>query len=230
MREIVLDTETTGLDPKAGHRLVEIGCIELVNHISTGVTYQQYINPDRDMPTAAFEIHGLTEKFLSEFPVFSKIVDSFLNFIGEDPLIIHNAAFDLGFLNAELELLDRDRLVSTQIVDTLSLARKAFPGAPASLDALCRRFGIDNSTREKHGAILDAELLAEVYLELRGGREPDFILGGGAKNPASGGVEELKPGKTCTRPSRPHAASADEMALHRAFIGTLNEPLWKRSK
>ena len=230
MREIVLDTETTGLDPKAGHRLVEIGCIELVNHISTGVTYQQYINPDRDMPTAAFEIHGLTEKFLSDFPVFSAIVDSFLKFIGEDPLIIHNAGFDLGFLNAELKLLDRDCLVSTQVVDTVSMARKMFPGAPASLDALCRRFGIDNSAREKHGALLDAELLAEVYLELQGGREPGLILSKAGKTPTSEHAKEPRPAKTPIRPSRSHAATADEIAAHNSFIRTLNEPLWVKGK
>ncbi|MBH68026.1 MAG: DNA polymerase III subunit epsilon [Rhodospirillaceae bacterium] len=230
MREIVLDTETTGLDPKTGHRLVEIGCIELINHISTGKTYQQYVNPGRDMPTAAFEIHGLSEKFLSEFPVFSEIVDSFLDFIGGDPLIIHNAGFDLGFLNAELDLLGRDSLVLSQIVDTVSMARKVFPGAPVSLDALCRRFGIDNSAREKHGALLDAELLAEVYLELRGGREPGLVLSEIIKNPMSERAEVLPLEKKNVRSSRPHTAKADELAAHRAFIRTLKAPLWEKGK
>ena len=230
MREIVLDTETTGLDPKAGHRLVEIGCIELINHMATGKTFQQYINPDRDMPTAAFDIHGLSEEFLSEFPPFSEIVDTFLDFIGTDPLIIHNAGFDLGFLNAELKLLNRNSLVSSQIVDTVSMARQAFPGAPASLDALCRRFGIDNSAREKHGALLDAELLAEVYLELRGGREPGLVLSKQIKTPVAEQAEEFQPAKTKVRPSRPHMATADERAEHKAIMRKLSEPLWEKGK
>lgn len=230
MREIVLDTETTGLDPNTGHRLVEIGCIELINHISTGKTYQQYIDPKRDMPLAAFEIHGLSEKFLSEFPVFSAIADDFLGFIGDDPLIIHNAGFDLGFLNAELKLIDRDSLKSNQIVDTVSIARQMYPGAPASLDALCRRFEIDNSARQNHGALLDAELLAEVYLELRGGREPGLVLGHDVKTAASGQPETLQPTKMIVRAARPHSATADELSAHKAFIERLSAPLWENGK
>ena len=176
MRELILDTETTGLDPLNGDRLVEIGCVEVLNHISTGKTYHQYINPERDMPAGAFAVHGLSEEFLSGYPVFAEAVDAFLDFIGSDPLVIHNAKFDMGFLNAELRRLNRPTLPMSQSVDTVSIARRRFPGAPASLDALCRRFGINNSSRTKHGALLDAELLAEVYLELRGGRQPGLSL------------------------------------------------------
>ena len=176
-RELVLDTETTGFDPEGGDRIVEIGAVEIINQMPTGKTYHQYINPERDMPQGAFEVHGLSIEFLSKYPVFSKIADDFLNFVGDDKMVIHNAAFDMKFLNAELGWLGKKLLPMDQSVDTLDIARKKFPGAQNSLDALCRRFGIDNSMREKHGALLDSEILAEVYLELLGGRQPDLVLG-----------------------------------------------------
>lgn len=229
MREIVLDTETTGLDPINGDRLVEIGCVEVVNHIATGEIYHQYVNPKRDMPAGAFAVHGLSAEFLLGHPVFKDVVDDFLKFIGDDPLVIHNAAFDMGFINAELRRLKRRELPMTQSVDTVRMARRKFPGAPASLDALCRRFDIDNSSRTYHGALLDAELLAEVYLELRGGRQPGLSLAAaeaGAAGKASGeeGATPAPPAEA--RPARPHAASAEERAAHEVFIATLKQPMW----
>ncbi len=176
MREIVLDTETTGLDPKNGDRIVEIGCLELVNRLPTGNTYHVYINPERDMPREAEAVHGLSEKFLADKPLFAEIADEFAAFVKGAALIIHNAAFDMKFLNAELARLGRDDLRDNEIIDTLSMARKKFPGAPASLDALCRRFGVDNSNRDLHGALIDSELLAGVYLELSGGRQPGLVF------------------------------------------------------
>ncbi len=172
MREIVLDTETTGFEPSEGHRIVEIGAVELLNKMPTGRTYHQYINPERPMPKEAFEVHGLGDDFLRDKPVFKTIARDFIEFVGESTLVIHNAAFDMKFLNAELKSLGHPGLPMSQSLDTVAMARRKFPGAPASLDALCRRFGIDNSAREKHGALLDCELLAEVYLELIGGRQP----------------------------------------------------------
>jgi DNA polymerase III subunit epsilon len=229
MREIVLDTETTGLDPVHGDRLVEIGCVEVFNHIATGETYHQYVNPQRDMPAGAFAVHGLSEEFLSGHPVFADVADAFLDFIGDDPLVIHNASFDMGFLNAELRRLKRRELPMSQSVDTVRMARRRFPGAPASLDALCRRFDIDNSSRTYHGALLDAELLAEVYLELRGGRQPELSLAAaeaGASSEASANEGEIPAPSADVRPARPHAATADEVAAHDAFIATLKEPMW----
>lgn len=176
MREVVLDTETTGLDPEQGDRIVEIGAIELNNHLPTGKTYHQYINPKRAMPAEAFAVHGLGDDFLKDKPDFSAIVDGFLNFIGDAKLIIHNASFDMKFINAELRWAGRTILPGDQALDTLAIARRKFPGSPASLDALCRRFGIDSFDRTLHGALLDSEILAQVYLELIGGRQPDFGL------------------------------------------------------
>ena len=230
MREIVLDTETTGLDPRDGHRLVEIGCIELANHIATGETYHQYINPERDVPAGAFEVHGLSAEFLSGFPVFADIVDAFVDFIGASPLVIHNAAFDMAFLNSELKRLNKPSIPMSQSVDTVAMARKRFPGAPASLDALCRRFEIDNSARTRHGALLDAELLAEVYLELRGGRQPGRSLAS-AESGASAEVADGEPPLTPAaemRPARPHAPTDEEVAAHEAFVATLTDPVWTR--
>ncbi len=227
MREIILDTETTGFNPLGGDRIVEIGCIELVNHLATGNVYQQYINPGRDMPAEAFAVHGLSEEFLSGQPKFSEIADAFLDFIGEDTLIIHNAQFDMGFINAELARLDRPSLPMQRAIDTVQLARKKFPGAQASLDALCRRFQIDNSGRSLHGALLDSELLAEVYLELIGGRQPDLALAENAKT----GVKQSTQGDTTPgeggRPARAHAASAEELAAHEKFIDGLKDPIWR---
>ncbi len=235
MREIVLDTETTGFNPLGGDRIVEIGCIELDNHMVTDRTYQQYINPERDMPAGAFAIHGLSEDFLADQPTFANIADDFLAFIGTAPLIIHNASFDMGFINAELARLGRDAVPMTQSVDTVAMARKKFPGAQASLDALCRRFGIDNSNRQLHGALLDSELLAEVYLELIGGRQPTLVLSDAAAATAAGADQptlENRPTATDSRNApapRSHAPSAEELAAHAEFIGRLENPVWERS-
>ena len=223
MREVVLDTETTGLDPAAGHRIVEIGALELVNHVATGERFQRYLNPEREMPEEAFRIHGLSDAFLAEKPRFVEIAEELLAFLKEAPLVIHNAAFDLGFLNAELERIGRPALQPTAVVDTVQLARQRFPGAQASLDALCRRFEIDNSARELHGALLDCELLAEVYLELRGGRQPGLELSGKRKRAALPGNREAR----APRPPRAHEPSADETAAHAAMLERIAEPLWK---
>ncbi|MEK6216056.1 MAG: DNA polymerase III subunit epsilon, partial [Boseongicola sp.] len=176
MREIVLDTETTGFDPESGDRIVEIGAVELKGHVPTGNTYHQYINPERSMPEGAFEVHGLGDEFLSDKPLFKTIAQAFIDFIGDAKLVIHNAAFDMKFINAELSWAGLTRIEWERAIDTLAIARRKFPGAPASLDALCRRYGIDNSARTLHGALLDSEILAEIYLELTGGRQPDFGL------------------------------------------------------
>jgi len=223
MREIVIDTETTGLDPHGGHRIVEIAAVELVHHVPTGRKYHCYINPERDMPADAFAVHGLDGVFLSGFSSFEAIADELVAFIAGDPLVAHNAEFDLGFLNAELERAGRARL-SPGFVDTLALARRRFPGAPASLDALCRRFAIDLSAREKHGAEIDCALLAEVYIELLGGRQPglDFAVNAAIALAATAG-----PAAGPARPPRPHAASAEELAAHATMIATLKSPLWQ---
>lgn len=214
MREIVLDTETTGFEPSEGHRMVEIGCVELLNHVATGRTFHRYMNPERDMPPDAERIHGLSIAFLSDKPLFKDIAHDFLEFIGDAPLIIHNAAFDMKFINAELALCGLPPVPFERAVDTVAMARRRFPGAPVNLDSLCRRFGIDNSHRDKHGALLDSELLAEVYLELRGGREPGLELGA-----RSGGVvvERVRVERPYRAP-RPHAPTAEEEAAHRAFL------------
>jgi DNA polymerase III subunit epsilon len=221
MREIVLDTETTGLDPAAGHRIVEIGCIELLNHVPTGMTFHRLINPDRSMPTAAFEVHGLSDELLAKQPRFAKVADDFLEFIADSPLVIHNAAFDLGFVNAELAKCGLPPLADTRAVDTVSMARRKYPGAPASLDALCRRFAIDLGGRAKHGALVDAELLAAVYLELLGGRQPG--LGFGLEANAVRHTERRRE----ARPARSFAPTADERAAHAAFVATLADPIWE---
>lgn len=222
MREIVLDTETTGLSPKAGHRIVEIGCIELVNHVPTGANFHVYVNPERDMPDDAFRVHGLSGAFLADKPVFAAAVGDFLDFIEDAPLVIHNAEFDMGFLNAELTRHGFPPLPTTRAIDTVRLARSKFPGAQASLDALCRRFGIDNSARTKHGALLDAELLAEVYLELIGGRQPGFGLAEQEKEKPVG----VAPAERIARSPRPHAPSPEEIAAHRAFVTRLQDSIW----
>jgi DNA polymerase-3 subunit epsilon len=229
MREIVMDTETTGLDPFDGHRVVEIGGVELLNHMPTGRTYHQYINPQRDMPQEAFNVHGLSEEFLRDKPVFAEIAQDFLDFVQDARLVIHNASFDMKFLNAELSWLNRPTLPNNQALDTLSIARKRFPGSPASLDALCRRFGIDNSSRTLHGALLDSEILAEVYLELVGGRQPDFGLSADTSS-SSAGVTDRPNWRVPPRPSAlpPRLTAAEEKA-HRAFVDTMgNGALWTR--
>ena len=222
MREIVVDTETTGLDPGSGHRIVEIGCVELNHHIRTGESFHAYANPERAMPDAAFRVHGLSDAFLSDKPKFEAVAGDFLAFIGDAPLVIHNAAFDLGFLNAELQRIDRPSLDSGRAIDTVGLARRRFPGARVSLDDLCRRFEIDLSGRTKHGALLDAELLAEVYLELCGGRQPDLALASAADS--GSGVMVERP----VRPARPHAPTASELAAHELLLDQIEKPVWRR--
>lgn len=222
-REIVLDTETTGLDPDAGHRVIEIGCIELVNHIPTGQTFHRYVNPERAMPDDAFAVHGLSEAFLAEHPVFAEVAPAFLDFIGEAKLVIHNAGFDIRFLNAELERLEHRAIPLARAVDTVQLARQRFPGAQASLDALCRRFEIDNSARNKHGALLDAELLSLVYLELIGGRQPGLALTAETARAPSLTPRVVRP----MRPARPHVPSAEEEAAHALLVASLTDPIWK---
>lgn len=226
MREIVLDTETTGLDPSSGHRIVEIGCLELINHVPSGETFQHYLNPERDMPSDAFDVHGLSEEFLSDKALFADVADVFLEFIAGSPLIIHNARFDLGFINAEFGRMDRPGLESARAIDTVELARRKHPGAPANLDALCRRFGIDNSGREKHGALLDAELLAEVYLELIGGRQPALVLRRNEEPAAT--TDAARHAEPTARPQREHGPGADELARHADFVDSLENPIWRR--
>ena len=226
MREIVLDTETTGLDPNQGHRLVELGCIELLNRIPTGATFHAYLNPDRDMPAEAFAIHGLSAEFLKGHKRFAEIVDEFLAFVGDAPLVIHNAGFDHGFLCAELKRVDRALIARDRLVDTLLLARRKHPAGPNRLDDLCARYGIDNSRRTKHGALLDAEILAEVYLELIGGRQAQLGL---AESNARRGNE--RDGAAVRRARdvvlTPRITDADR-AAHCDFVATLGEKaLWR---
>ena len=217
MREIVLDTETTGLDPGEGHRIVEIACIELIHHVPTGRKLQRYVNPEREMPDDALTVHGLTTEFLGRQPPFAAIVEELLGFIGSDRLVIHNAEFDLAFLNAELTRLHREP-ITIPYVDTLGLARVRFPGAPASLDALCRRFGIDLSIRVEHGAEIDCGLLAAVYIELLGGRQPglDFALP----------TDVVITSERVLRAPRPHGPSAEELVAHEAMLRIITEPIW----
>jgi len=227
MREIVLDTETTGFDPEAGDRIVEIGAVELYNHVATGRTYHQYINPERAMPQEAFEIHGLGDDFLRDKPKFAEIGEAFLSFVGDAKLVIHNAAFDMKFLNAELGWMGLRQLPFDQAIDTLLIARKRFPGSPASLDALCRRFAIDNSARTLHGALLDSEILAEVYLELIGGRQPDFALATDHRSSTGESLQDWRPAPR-TRPL-PSRITPEEEAAHQAFVDKLGDAaLWAR--
>lgn len=228
MREIVLDTETTGFEPDQGDRIVEIGGVELLNHMPTGRTYHQYINPQRAMPEDAFKVHGLGDDFLRDKPLFADIAQAFLSFIGDAKLVIHNAAFDMKFLNAELRWLKLPQLPWEQAIDTLAIARKKFPGSPASLDALCRRFNIDNGARTLHGALLDSEILAEVYLELIGGRQPDLVMG--TDQTQTKGSETHTTWRPAPRqhplPARLTAAEAE---AHSAFVKTLGDaPLWEK--
>ena len=220
MREVVLDTETTGLDPRSGHRIVEIGCVELINHMATGKHFHKYLNPERDIPEQASVIHGLTEEFLSSQPVFADIAEEFEAFIGDSTLVIHNAKFDLGFINAEREKISQPPIAPDRAIDTVSLARRKFPGAQANLDALCRRFKIDNSDRSLHGALKDARLLAEVYLELIGGRQQNLGLSAEERKI----VEAAEKNR---RPPRPHAPTDAEQLAHAQFIEKLESPIWK---
>lgn len=220
MREIVLDTETTGLDPKAGHRIIEIGCVELVNHMPTGRHFHRYLDPERDVPADSVAIHGLTIEKLRGQPVFAAIADEFLDFAGDARLVIHNADFDVGFLNAELGRLGFAAIARGRVLDTMTLARRKLPGQSASLDALCQRFGIDNSHRTLHGALLDAQLLAEVYLELIGGRQSSIELVAG---PAP---ERAATARRPPRPARPHAPTEAEAAAHASLLARLKNPIW----
>lgn len=221
IREIVLDTETTGLDPAEGHRIVEIACIELVHHVPTGRKFHRYVNPGRSMPEDALAVHGITAEFLENQPPFANIVDDLLAFVGCDRLVIHNAEFDLAFLNAELSRLGRTPL-DCPFIDTLGLARVKFPGAPANLDALCRRFGLDLSNRVQHGAEIDCGLLAAVYLELLGGRQPSLDF--------AAPVAEVVVGERVLRPPRPYAPSAEELIAHQMMLQTITDPIWLASE
>jgi DNA polymerase-3 subunit epsilon len=227
MREIVFDTETTGLNPGGGDRMVEIGCVEIFNRVETGRTFHAYFYPERDMPFEAEAVHGLTSTFLSDKPLFSEKAQELLDFLDDSPLVAHNASFDFGFLNFELERAGRPSVSINRMIDTLTLARSKHPGAKHSLDALCMRFGIDRSHRVKHGALLDAQLLAQVYVELTGGRQIGLGLVADA-----GTIAVQQSVRTIIvrepRPPRPHAALAEELERHRAFIAKLVNPLWER--
>jgi len=219
MREIVLDTETTGLDPASGHRVVEIGAVELLNHVPTGRIFHRYLCPERDMPAEAYAVHGLSAEFLADKPRFAAIADDFLGFVADSPLVIHNAGFDLGFLNSELRKAGAPLIPRERSIDTVELARRKFPGAPANLDALCRRYQIDLTDRAQHGALKDARLLAAVYLELRGGREPGLTLVSNATRRLAG-IETVAWQQKLVHPS------ADEITAHRAFVGQIKGAIW----
>lgn len=230
LREIVLDTETTGLDPRRGDRLIEIGCIELVNRIPTGAEYHVYINPQRDVPAEAEAVHGLSTAFLADKPLFSTLADGFLDFIRGDTLVIHNASFDVGFLNAELERLGKPGIGFDRVVDTLALARRKHPAGPNTLDALCKRYGVDNSQRIKHGALMDSLLLAEVYIELLGERQATLGLARSDKSGTGGGAVAARTGAARQRPEPlPMRLTPEMLAAHRAYVATLGaNPVWNR--
>ena len=235
MREIALDTETTGISPLDGHRVIEIGALELMHHLPTGRKLHLYINPEREIDDGAVAVHGITSDFLADKPIFADIVDEFLGFVGDDPIVIHNASFDMSFINAELKRLDRPVLPMAQSIDTLMMARKKFPGAQANLDALCRRFEIDNSHRDLHGALVDADLLAVVYIELLGGRQPGFSLESDSQTKAAdqGASNSIDPEPSVhldvnsIRPIRAHAPTAEELKLHAKFLKQLKNPIWQ---
>lgn len=230
MREIVFDTETTGFNPFTGDRVVEIGCIEVENYLPTGRSFHQYINPERDMPEGAFRIHGLSEEYLKGFPVFSEIYTAFIDFVGDAKLVAHNAEFDMKFINWELSQVGHVEYPMARAIDTLEISRRKFPGSPNTLDALCKRFTIDNSGRVKHGALLDAELLAEVYLELMGGRQRGLALGGPDKKSGATQGANLN-GKRQFRQARPHIVGDEEQARHREFVLGLGDgALWNSIK
>ncbi len=225
MREIVFDTETTGLDPHSGDRLVEMGCIEMVNRVATGRSYHAYYNPERDMPMEAEQVHGLSAAFLSDKPLFRDTVGELLEFIGDSPLVAHNAQFDFGFLNWELKACGHAEIGMDRMVDTLAIARRRHPGAKHSLDALCTRYGIDRSHRVKHGALLDAELLAQVYVELTGGRQIGLELAAESEQDVAE-IRSFVPRQGAYREPRPHAASAQELERHKNFLESMETPLW----
>jgi len=224
MREIVLDTETTGLDPLRGDRLVEIGCVEMFNHMPTGQTYHVYINPERAMPQEAFAVHGLSSEFLSDKPLFAAVAEDFIAFIGDAPLIIHNASFDIGFINMELDRVKRAAIPRERLVDTLMLARRKHPGVSNRLDDLCSRYAIDNSRRTKHGALLDAELLAEVYIDLIGARQSSLILAETQRT----SIRVVEVERRVREMPLPPRVTSQEIEVHRAFVATLGDnPLWR---
>lgn len=219
-REIVLDTETTGLDPDSGHRIVEVAALELVNHLPTGRTFHSYVNPERDMPEEAFRVHGLSAAFLADYPLFAEVAGPLLEFVADSPLVIHNAAFDVRFLNAEFGRLGHPHLAPDRAVDTLALAQRRFPGALNNLDALCKRFNVDNTGRTLHGALIDCALLADVYLHLIGGRQTAL----GLDRPGSRRAQAAT--ARTVRPPRPHAPTPEELAAHAAFVAKLDDPVW----
>ena len=225
MREIIFDTETTGLDPRTGDRMVEIGCIEMVNRVTTGQTFHAYFNPERSMPAEAEAVHGLSDSFLADKPRFHEKAAEFLEFIGDSMLVAHNASFDFGFINAELEACGLEPVSKTRMIDTVALAKVRHPGAKLSLDALCTRYGIDRSHRTLHGALLDAELLAQVYVELTGGRQIGLELAGSRQETIVAPVA-MPVRERVFRPARPHAASEAELAAHAAFLESVKSPLW----
>lgn len=227
MREIIFDTETTGLDPKTGDRMVEMGCVEMINRVETGATYHCYYNPERDMPAGAEAVHGLSSAFLSDKPLFRDTAQELLDFIGDAPLVAHNAGFDFGFLNNELALIGFEPVSMDRMVDTVAIARKKHPGAKNSLDALCSRYGVDRSQRIKHGALLDAELLAQVYVELLGGRQIGLELA--ADTPTADSTVPTSPvpqTQRIQREARAHNATAEELARHQEFLKQIKSPLW----
>ena len=232
MREIVFDTETTGLSPQNGDRLVEIGCVELFNRVETGRTFHAYFNPGRAMPSEAEMVHGLSDRFLSDKPAFGDLCEDLLEFIADSPLVAHNATFDFGFINHELGHCGRPAVCTSRMIDTLALARQRFPGAKHSLDALCTRFGVDRSVRIKHGALIDAQLLAQVYVELTGGRQIGLGLVAEVIEPDSPMRDD--PGHdpltivAIVRPPRPHAPSEEELQRHASFLATIRDPIWNR--
>jgi len=226
-REIILDTETTGLDPASGHRIIEIGCVELVGGVRTGAFYHTYLNPERDVPDEAFRIHGISTAMLKDKPVFAEKVDEFLEFIADSQLVIHNAGFDMRFINAELAILGFPAIPMTRTLDTAQMARQKFPGSPASLDALCKRFEIDLSARTKHGALLDAELLAEVYLELTGGRQSALLLDTKDTSAAQKTGDIIVPRETLE--SRHFPVSEEELAAHAQMLTKLKKPVWEEA-
>jgi len=227
MREIVLDTETTGLDPNSGHRIVEIGCVEMVNFSVTGSYLHEYLNPERDMPDEAYRVHGLSNDFLADKPLFADVADKFLDFIGDARLVIHNAEFDMKFINAELAKVGRPPIPMDRARDTVAMARRKFPGAQANLDALCNRFGIDNTARTKHGALLDSELLAEVYIELLGGKQIGLSLAADDGDDEEAGFAKPAIERTF-RPPRPHAPGQGELAAHAELLTRIDNPIWTR--
>ncbi|TIX49138.1 DNA polymerase III subunit epsilon [Alteraurantiacibacter aquimixticola] len=225
MREIIFDTETTGLDPHSGDRLVEMGCVEMVNRVATGRSYHAYYNPERDMPMEAERVHGLSAAFLADKPLFKDTVGDLLEFIGDAPLVAHNAQFDFGFLNFELSACGLAEIGMDRMIDTLAIARRRHPGAKHSLDALCTRYGVDRSHRVKHGALLDAELLAQVYVELTGGRQIGLELAAEVEVAVTE-IRQFVPKTGQFRQPRAHAPSAEELARHKAFLESLDSPLW----